>query len=54
MSDEFDSIPESRFSSFIPLTIFLGGFLLWLGIQDYSLNSQRSFYQQQIDGAMPT
>jgi hypothetical protein len=53
MSDEFDSIPESRFSSFVPLTIFLAGFLLWLGIQDYSLNGQRAFYDQQINAAMP-
>ena len=53
MSDEFDSIPESRFSSFIPLVIFLGGFLLWLGFQDYMLNAQRSFSEQQIIGALP-
>jgi len=53
MSDEFDSIPETRFSSFVPLAIFLGGFLCWLAIQDYSLNSQRSFYDKQISGALP-
>jgi hypothetical protein len=53
MSDEFDSIPETRFSSFIPLTIFLGGFMIWLAIQDYSLNAQRAIYEQQINAAMP-
>jgi len=53
MSDEFDSIPETRFSSFVPLAIFLTGFLCWLAYQDYTLNTQRGIYDQQITSAMP-
>jgi hypothetical protein len=54
MSEEFDVIPDNRFSSFVPLTIALLGFLVWFGFQDYSLNNQRIAYEQQISSAMPT
>jgi hypothetical protein len=54
MSEEFDNISDSRFSSFVPLTIVLVGFLVWFGFQDYSLNNQRVAYDQQINSAMPT
>jgi predicted negative regulator of RcsB-dependent stress response len=54
MSEEFDSIAsEVRFSSFVPLTIFLLGFLIYFGYQDYQLNSQRVAYEQQLNSAMP-
>jgi hypothetical protein len=42
MADEFDSPAEPTFSSFIPLTIFFLGFIVWFGFQDYELNAERS------------
>ncbi len=42
MADEFDQTTDTTFTSFIPLTILLGGFILWFGVQDFQLNTQRS------------
>jgi len=54
MSEEFDSIPaEVHFSSFVPLTVLLVGFLIFFGYQDYQLNAQRAAYDQQLTSAMP-
>ena len=54
MSDEFDHNSEPRFSSFIPLTITLGAFIIWFLFQDYELNQQRSLLNQNIARAQPT
>jgi hypothetical protein len=54
MSDEFDHSTEPRFTSFIPLAITLGAFILWFLIQDYELNTQRSALNQNIAKAQPT
>jgi len=54
MSDEFDHNPENSFSSFWPLLILVGGFFIWFAYQDYALNKQRSFYQQQVEAAGTT
>jgi hypothetical protein len=57
MADEFDNIPdnsENNYSSFWPLLILFVGLLIWLGYQDYTLNSQRSFYRKQIQDAGST
>ncbi len=54
MSDEFDSGSEQRFSSFIPLTIALVGFIAWFFFQDFELNKQRSALNTQLQAAMPT
>ena len=54
MSDEFDSTTEPTFTSFIPLTILLGGFLIWFGFQDYELNAQRDGLNRQFQAAVPT
>lgn len=54
MSEDFDNSAEGHFSAFIPLTIVLAGFILWIGFQDYALNSQRVEYDKQITAAMPT
>lgn len=48
MSDEFDPTTDSHFSSFWPLLILISGFLIWFGLQDYGLNSQRSAYNKQF------
>ena len=55
MSEEFDSVStsEGTFSSFVPLTIALVGFIAFFAYQDYSLNSQRVSYDQQLASAMP-
>jgi hypothetical protein len=53
MSEEFDHVVEESYSSFWPLLILIIGFLIWLGIQDYSLNNQRIFYATQFDKAQP-
>ena len=53
MSEEFEQVTEENYSSFWPLLIHIVGFLLWLGIQDYSLNNQRTFYAAQFDKAQP-
>jgi hypothetical protein len=54
MSDEFDQNPDNNYSSFWPLLILVIGLLVWFGWQDYGLNSQRSFYGQQIQAAGST
>src|ERR1700722_5298586 len=54
MSDEFDTNPDGRFTSFIPLTIVLSGLIVWFGFQDYGLNNQRRIYNAQIQNAMPS
>ncbi len=54
MSEEFDSGSEQRFSSFIPLTIALCGFIAWFFFQDYELNKQRSALNAQLQQALPT
>ena len=54
MSEEFDSGSEQRFSSFIPLTIALCGFIAWFFFQDFELNKQRSGLNAQLQAAMPT
>ena len=54
MSEEFDSLPETAFTSFIPLAILLGGFIIWFGFQDYELNAQRSGLNRQFQAAVPT
>jgi len=54
MSDEFDHSNEPRFSSFIPLAIALGAFIIWFLIQDYELNTQRSLLNRNIASAQPT
>ena len=54
MSDEFDPNSESRFTSFIPLTIALSGFILWFLFQDYELNNQRSALNHNFQAAVPT
>jgi hypothetical protein len=54
MSDEFDHSSEPRFTSFIPLTIALGAFIIWFLIQDYELNAQRSNLRRNIAAAQPT
>ncbi len=54
MSEEFDSSIEPRFSSFIPLTILLAGFIIWFGYQDYELNKERSNLNQNLQTAIPT
>ncbi len=48
MSEEFDHSTEPRFTSFIPLAIALGAFILWFLIQDYSLNATRSGLNRNI------
>jgi hypothetical protein len=54
MSDEFDHSSDSTFTSFIPLTIALTGFIIWFGFQDYELNAQRSGLNRQFQAAVPT
>ncbi len=54
MSEEFDSGSEQRFSSFIPLTIALCGFIAWFFFQDFELNKQRSNLNAQLQQALPT
>jgi len=54
MSEDFDSSTEPTFTSFIPLTIALAGFLIWFGFQDYELNGQRSNLNRQFQAAVPT
>jgi len=51
MADEFDRNPDGNYSSFWPLLILFVGLLVWLGYQDYTLNSQRSFYKKQVQDA---
>jgi hypothetical protein len=53
MSEEFEHVTEESYSSFYPLLILIVGFILWLGIQDFSLNNQRTFYANQFDKAQP-
>ena len=48
MSDEYDPNTNNYFSAFWPLIILISGFLIWFGIQDYGLNSQRSAYNRQF------
>jgi hypothetical protein len=54
MSDEFDLTPDNNYSTFWPLLILVSGFLIWFGIQDYGLNSQRSADEKQFQAALPT
>jgi hypothetical protein len=54
MSDEFDPNSEPRFTSFIPLTIALSGFIIWFLFQDYGLNAQRSALNRNFQAALPT
>ena len=51
MSDEYDN---ESFSPFWPLAILLTGLVIWSGYQVYAVNSQRSIYDQQFQGAVPT
>ncbi|HEV3271561.1 MAG TPA: hypothetical protein VGZ93_05210 [Candidatus Methylacidiphilales bacterium] len=53
MSDEFDQNPEN-YSAFWPLLVLVVGLLIWYGYQDYSLNKQRSYYKDQVEGAQST
>ena len=48
MSEEFEQVPENTYSSFWPLLILICGFIVWFGVQDYFLNSQRSAYDKQF------
>jgi hypothetical protein len=54
MSDDFDHGSEPTFTSFIPLTILLAGFIIWFGFQDYELNAQRSGLNKEFQAAVPT
>jgi hypothetical protein len=54
MSDEFESTVETRFTSFIPLTILLGGLIIWLGYQDFELNKQRSNLAMTYQNSLST
>ena len=54
MSDELEHIPENGFSPFWPVLILVIGFLIWYGVQDFELNSQRSNLQKQLEAAQPT
>jgi hypothetical protein len=54
MSDEFDHGSEHTYSTFWPLLIMVGGLLLWFAYQDYTVNKQRAFYKDQVEGAAKT
>jgi hypothetical protein len=54
MSDEFEPNPENNYSTFWPLLILISGLFVWFAIQDYELNLQRRFYDQQVTGAAST
>jgi hypothetical protein len=54
MSDEFESSIDTSYSAFWPLLILLVGMLGWAGYQDWSVNSQRSFCDKQLQAAQPT
>ena len=48
MSDEFEPTPENQYSAFWPLLILVVGFLIWFGLQDFALNTQRVAYNTQF------
>jgi len=54
MPDDFDHSSEPTFTSFIPLTILLSGFIIWFCFQDYELNAQRSALNKQFDASKQT
>ena len=53
MSDESDLSSEPTFTSFIPLTILLSGFIIWFGFQDYELNAQRGALNHDLSVLAP-
>jgi hypothetical protein len=53
MSEEYDNESIATFSPFYPLLILLVGMIVWMGYQDFMLNSQRSQAAAQIQSAMP-